>query len=998
MRFLLLLCFVFVSIVLPAQTIPQHPNKTENGLRQGNWAIWYDKDWNETKNKDSVAFYRLIEYKDDIPVGLTSDYYSNGKLQMQGKLLAEKPKEIWDGKVTYYFPSGNKEKEEYYEKGKLQADALLFKEDGTIDSIALADYFYNNSFYERAEPLLLHNKKSIEKTVGKWNRDYALACTKLGFLYRTIVLFSKAELYYLEAREVYERISGKESIEYARANGNLGELYYTQGYYSKAEPLQVNSKNTFEKIHGKFSSPYANACVNMGNLFARLGRFTEAENLLIEAKEIQEKIASKNSYGYARACSNLAVLYSTYKFYLKALPLYEEAKAIRQMLEPYSLEYINTCMSLGITYMYLQRYDDAEKLLIEALNLTKQVVGEKHLTFAIACNNLSAFYNNCKLYKKAELLQIDANKVIEQVLGTQHFSYANGCNNLAEIYINQKKYDKAESFLLKAYQTYYSIIENQLSYMSEREKEAFLNTFKQEFEAFNSFVLLRQKDNPAVVGNMYNNLLATKALLFNTQNAMRKHIIGSGKMELIALLNDWQEKRENLAKAFKMSISEREKRKINLQESEKEINLIEKQLSQQTAVFSRSRTNSVTWQDVQKTIKPKQAAIEMVRFRYHNKKFTDTIYYAALIITPTSKQPELVVLNNGNELEKAIKYYKNNIKFEIEDKTSYNLFWRSISERLNKVAPKTKKIYFSADGVYHALNLQTLLNPQSGKYVADEYEIQLLTNTKDLIGAIQKIDSRNEAFLFGYPDYTNTINENNIPDSNILNYDLDSLKREFVRGRISMLPGTEKEVKGLFNTLAKQNWKTETFILGQATESKLKDLRSPKVLHIATHGFFMQDVNVKDNSKGFIGIDNQKIFENPLLRSGLLLAGSQQSLDGKNNFDEEDGILTAYEAMNLDLSNTDLVVLSACETGLGEIKNGEGVFGLQRAFQTAGAKSIIMSLWKVNDTSTQELMQLFYNNWLSSGDKRKAFIQAQDSMRRKYKHPFFWGAFVLVGE
>jgi CHAT domain-containing protein len=177
------------------------------------------------------------------------------------------------------------------------------------------------------------------------------------------------------------------------------------------------------------------------------------------------------------------------------------------------------------------------------------------------------------------------------------------------------------------------------------------------------------------------------------------------------------------------------------------------------------------------------------------------------------------------------------------------------------------------------------------------------------------------------------------------------------------------------------------------------------VLHIATHGYFQEDVAPTEghgatmlHSSEPVNLFGRVTGGNPLLRSGLLFAGAgrKHSFEDKNRID--DGILTAYEAMNLNLDSTELVVLSACETGLGEVKNGEGVYGLQRAFQVAGARTVMMSLWSVADKQTQELMRMFYEKWLSGEDKHQAFGEAQMELKAKYSAPYYWGAFVMVGE
>lgn len=210
---------------------------------------------------------------------------------------------------------------------------------------------------------------------------------------------------------------------------------------------------------------------------------------------------------------------------------------------------------------------------------------------------------------------------------------------------------------------------------------------------------------------------------------------------------------------------------------------------------------------------------------------------------------------------------------------------------------------------------------------------------------------------------------------------------------LSLLPGTKKEV-GLIDSLFNTSEKERTvYLSNEALEDSIKNIKAPQSLHIATHGFFLENEEGNENSDSYV--------ENPLLRSGLVLAGANSyistgSVDEDGTY-EEDGILTAYEAMNLNLDDTELVVLSACETGLGEIKNGEGVFGLQRAFQVAGADAIIMSMWTVDDNATQELMTNFYEEWLKTGNKHQSFITAQKRLKEKRGAPYYWGAFVMIG-
>lgn len=310
------------------------------------------------------------------------------------------------------------------------------------------------------------------------------------------------------------------------------------------------------------------------------------------------------------------------------------------------------------------------------------------------------------------------------------------------------------------------------------------------------------------------------------------------------------------------------------------------------------------------------------------------------------------------------------IKTKKDDKYSYAQYWARLEDALTG----TQKIYASLDGVYNQISLNTLRKPD-GAYLVDNYSFVFLTNTKDLLEHKKQNNKYDRsAILVGFPDYGGS-------------------------GKLSPLPGTKQEVDNIHRILANKQFKVNKFLAKEAKEYSIKNVKNPRIIHIATHGFFLNDVVNTGNNKVF-GIEIDKAKENPLLRAGLMLADAEKTMgdiNTKETNDRDNGVLTAFEAMNMSLENTELVILSACETGLGDVKAGEGVYGLQRAFQVAGADAMIMSLWTVSDAATQELMTLFYQNWLSSGNKITAFKKAQLQLKTKYTAPYYWGGFVMIG-
>ncbi|MGC4021220.1 MAG: CHAT domain-containing protein [Cyclobacteriaceae bacterium] len=405
---------------------------------------------------------------------------------------------------------------------------------------------------------------------------------------------------------------------------------------------------------------------------------------------------------------------------------------------------------------------------------------------------------------------------------------------------------------------------------------------------------------------------------------------------------------------------------------------MEKKLSSLSDEFrEQSDKETVSWDDVQKTLQTNDAAIEILRIK--KRYIKDSLYYAALILKKNTSAPDIVIWKLGKQLEdKRFRFHRNTIKFHYIDTLSHQYFWQPLQAKLTDVST----LFISCDGVFNKVNFNSLYNPKQKRWVIDDFSIRQLSSTRELVNKPTSQASRSTAYLFGNVDF-------NLGEPDHVG---TSTKRStassfgFEGENIPILPATEIEIKGIFSLLSGKQWDVQSFEKKDATEETIKKMINPRLIHIATHGFFLSDVDINENDEA---------VSNPLFRSGVLLAGA--AVDRANSQREDDGVLTAYEAMNLNLDQTDLVVLSACETGLGEVRNGEGVYGLQRSFMVAGARNVLMSLWQVDDKATQELMNAFYANWIDGKDKHQAFREAQLKIKEQYPAPYFWGAFVLVG-
>jgi CHAT domain-containing protein/Flp pilus assembly protein TadD len=844
-----------------------------------------------------------------------------------------------------------------------------------------------------------HVLNSALKRQQKNTVTYGTLLSKLGDLYTYTGQFSKAESVLQTAIDMLFLHAGEESGEYTTAAINLGVLYMTTGKYPEAEeifdvalnlidPTQVayasvlnnqalvyqslgqveRAESVFEKIRsldsasiGTSHPSYAITLSNLGQVLCNGGKYEQAEQVTQQALDIQKKNNEGNTVSYGRKLNNLARIYQMSGKPEKAIPYLQQASVIfKKNLTENSPEFATTMFNLGNAYWKAGKGKEAIRYLKSSATIRGKVLGKNHP------------------------------------------KYAESIQKIAEFQWEQKQFKEAHQSFGTVFDNFYFQIDVTFPGLTEEEKSRFYYTnIRDAFEKFNSFASSFSQQDPTLVGDMYNYHINTKGAIMYATEKVKQAINTSKDSVLINLFEKWHTQKEQIARSYSQNQDNK-----SLDSLVRSANEIEKELTKRSAAFaSQYNRKRTTWQEIQKALKPGEASVEVLRYKIYNPEksgsFSSSVAYAFLVLTSSSPAPELILLSNGNDLEgKFLKFYHNSIRYQLADANSYKNFFQPLAETLRK--NNITKCYFSPDGVFNQININSVYNPNSKQYLLDEFDFHLLTNAKELIETDSQPLTQNSSILIGFPKFnlrknvapgtesSEKITRGAITRGGNLTRGMRGLLR-FMRGEegITELPGTQKEIQqisGLFNN------KAEVYLEDKASEDITKAVNNPAYLHIATHGYFLEDEEQ-------VGTVVKQYVPNPLLKAGLILAGSENFLVSGQPVNDagDDGILTAYEAMNLKLDGTRLVVLSACETGLGEVKNGEGVYGLQRAFKLAGAQSIVMSLWSVDDDATQELMSAFYTELLKSGNQHEAFRRAQQKIKDKYQKPFYWGAFIMVG-
>lgn len=804
--------------------------------------------------------------------------------------------------------------------------------------------------------------------------------------------------------EIREKVLGPEHLGVASALGSLSTSYQEAGDYASAELLQLRALNIKKKVLGPEHTDVADELHSLGILYQEKGDHIKAEALHQQALRIYEKANRTENQSVVSTLSSLGGIYSERGDYQSAERYFERARATREkLLGPDHFHLAASFVELGDVAYAAGDYAKAEAMFQRALTLYEKTVGRDHIRVTRRLNELAMLYRTTGDYAKAEALYERALSIHEQKWAIIHPDAQETLFGLARLHTAQGMLSEAVKDQIRASEIEERYIELNLGAGSEREKLAFLANLSSRSSQTISLHIRLAPDDPAARNLAVTTILRRKG---RVQDAMSETIaalhrrFGAEDQKVLDQFNDVTSK---LAKLVlngpqKAAPSEHQEQIKNLDEERERL---EAEISSRSAGFY-ERSQSVTLAAVQQAIPADAALIEFAVYRPFDPKAPDNqkAYgeprYVAYVVR-NQGDVQWKELGEAKDVDQGIEALRQAL-FNPK-RNSVKQVARAADERVMQpvraMIGDAAHLLVSPDGQLNLIPFEALVDEQQ-HYLVERYDFTYLTSGRDLLRMKVARESKSQPVVvadpaFGEPVIISSRNNGRSAPAK------ERAQIDYSQIFFGPLPGIGDEVRALRELLPQAIFLTKE----RATKTALKRLNGPLILHIATHGFFFTNdpqEKLKAATQAKAGTRVGRWIgqvENPLLRSGLALAGANQGPGGSDN-----GVLTAFEATGLNLWGTKLVVLSACDTGLGEVKNGEGVYGLRRAFLLAGAESLMMSLWPVSDRSTRDLMIGYYKRLVQNEGRSKALRQVQLQLLRSksHSHPYYWASFIQTGE
>lgn len=895
-------------------------------------------------------------------------------------------------------------------------------------------------------------KSEISRTTGNKCSDYSFCLEKLAHLYQNICRYEKSEQLLLELNDLNKNNMEKNPLTYANGLQNLAIVYAELGRYEDAENLLREAEEIYlSQSNLKDLDLYSREVKeNPGDEYKEnLASYALILNNL--GKVLQEKGENKDYIGDfdgARKC------------YDNTIKAYSWAKRfLRHTVGDSDIRYGRNLKDLANIHGIIGNYEYAEEKMKKACDIYKNHYSKEHPAHFEVLHKLAWLeYRQGKYRSAGTKLTTTKNRFKSMEC---HPAFAQLLNNLAktsvaESYNYTRKSEKdqkisdelcgnAYNLMKKAFEINNQILPQLLYMDSDEHRLRFLRSLDFNMHLFLTLVMEKYSEItiPQARKDAFDFVLRRKSLTMEVSHFIQESMLHETDDKFVTW-NDITSQISNLNfkyidadNDYSNTLKELKNEKKKM-ESQIICNIPEKQLQK--------RIKEATGKKLSKILDPNSVLIEYVKFYPYNFKakgeensWKSAHYLAFLMYSGKPDDIKMMDLGKAEDIDtqivnfrESLNNYRNSLVKNRQVAEKVELSFLEVSKKLREMIfdpfeiKKGHQLIVSPDDLISTIPLEVL--PLDSDYLMHHYQISYLGSGRDLTRIYENNNSNSQPVIIANPDY-NMEDKYKFKDNgkkgrndseNILLLNEDPKIPIFEIGPFKSLKNSEIEGERVAKILKENGIKVHILTKKQATESNVKKLDSPLILHISTHGFF-----VGDND----GDQSPSTDFNPLVKSGLVLAGANSYLLFNERPDyPEDGVLTAFDVNSLKLFGTEMVVLSACETGMGKLERGEGVFGLRRSFILAGSKTLIMSLWKVNDLATMIMMDKFYQNLLSEGMGRLSSLRnAQKYLKnitiekikylfpeyyaiisehfkeisedyKPYSHPYFWGGFILQGE
>ncbi|MBF0622713.1 MAG: tetratricopeptide repeat protein [Magnetococcales bacterium] len=897
----------------------------------------------------------------------------------------------------------------------------------------LAELYTTTGDLNQAEALLgsIHQEESVE--LGENDPDTLATLTSLAGIYKRQGRFPEAEATYRESLTRYEKTLGADHPATIVALNNLGLVLENQGLYDQAEPFFTKAYAKARKVLGNQHTTTLASANNLALLHESQGVFDKAEPLYKQSIYFMEKKLGESHPDTLAMVNNLAYLYMLQAKYDKSEPLF--SKAVLQWTKVFGLRHQTTLKglnNLGRVNHHMNRLDKADEYISKALTLRKEVLGPRHMDVIRSTLDLGVLRVSQKRLDEAQKVLTEALELAEKVLGPQHPYTFETLNALADLHEARKDSAAALKLREEIFQRRTVFLDRMMWVTGDNAREGYVRLHRPEL---NDYLALLSSMDAGLAGQKALEIgLQRKGLLLKVTSEVQRVAELSNDPQLGKLSKDLNATRKKLASLTLSGPSgdDAEQHLMIINALEEKVDILEMELGRASQRFRQSKSQPT----LDQLLDNMADGSVLVDFLIYSQDDESKLIAAVAVKENGTPQYQLVQYEDLEEINDIIHEYREIIQDEDADEDEQMevgmIAYEKIWQPLESVVGALNVIYVVPDGMLNILPFNAMVDGEE-EYLIRSLDIHILTTSRDVLPSLLAKATGDFMILAG-PNYDSTSVSGDSREAVIqqrrsarrsANVQKQSAETRgagtraaellaAMRGTSSgmrglnfdPLPGAEKEGRLITEEIVNKGGKNKIFLQDKAQEQLFRDMKTPpKMLHVATHGFFLKaEQSLKKRlMKLQRGADLHipPPGDNPLLRAGLAFAGINANAKFLGEIDtDNDGVLTALEVLNLNLTGTELAVLSACETGLGEIHEGEGVYGLRRAFQEAGVQSVINSLWEVSDAGTQALMTSLYGRLVSGQTPHDALRESQLEMldSSEWAYPYIWSAFFMVGK